>query len=290
MAGKIAYLIDSAASYNEDTANDIYMVPLAIIDTTQNPEKVYRAGIDLDLKGLAQKISQGSKFKTGATNLGEVTEKVEELIKKYDHVIGIPMDSVMSGTYSMWKTLETHYGSDKFHVINCFDVEYSIIWTLNDIKVFIEKNGFDIVKIDEYVKSINLKKGGTIIVNDVSQLISGGRLRGFKAMMVKALKLRILIKLLPADGVLEYFDKKRDLTDGQKRLAQFLDEKIQWSKNGIKRALLISALTDPTENQKVIKDFQKILPAGTKIDLRPMSSVIAVHTGLNTYSLYLEAN
>lgn len=290
MIQKIAYLIDSSASYHEDPENDIYMMPLSIININVQPERIYQAGINMDLDTLANELAKGHKFKTGLVAIDKVMKKVEELLKTYDRVIGIPIDSQMSGTYNTWKIIENELGVDKFYVVDCKDVEYSIVWTLQDIKDHVAKHGFDEAKINALVKENNQKKGGTIVVNDVSQLIAGGRLKGFKATIVKALKLKILIKLLPADGHLEYFDKKRNATGAHERMVNYLDEKINWRKNGIKRALIVSTIRNEKQNQKILNEFKKILPENLEIICRPMSSIIAVHTGLDAYGIYLEAN
>lgn len=287
---KIAYLVDSSSGCHEDPQNDIYLVPLSIIETNNGQEKFYKSGIDITLNDLQKKLDSGSKFKTGQTSIGEVEEKVNKLLEKYDLVIGIPIDSQLSGTYQSWKMIENEIGTDKFNVLDTKDIEVSIKWWIDDIKEYLAKNPYDIKKLNDFISKKVLKKGGTIIVSDVSQLIAGGRLKGLKAFFVKTLKFHILIKLLPSNGILEYFDKSRSEEESRKKCVNYLDKKINWSKNGIKRAGLISSILDDKKNLEIINEYKKLLPKNTEIVLTKFNPVIAVHTGLNTYALYLEAN
>lgn len=288
---KIAYLIDSSAGMQENANEHIYLVPLEIVETSKDgSEKIYKAGIDIDLKALNEKLKSGSKFKTGQTVIGEVEQKVSELLKSYDLVIGVPIDCQLSGTFNSWKMLETDFGSDKFHVIDAKVVESGIQFIINELKTYLSKEQFNVSKIDAHIKEMCQKMGGTIVVNDVSQLIAGGRLKGFKSILVKTLKIKILIKLLARDGLLEYFNKARQDDDAINRCLDYLDEQLQWRTKGIKRAVIVSTFLDQKENEKIVANFKKVLPKDVQLSYVHMSSVIAVHTGMSTYTIFIETN
>ncbi|WP_027120194.1 DegV family protein [[Mycoplasma] testudinis] len=288
MSKKIAYLIDSAASHYEDTKNDIFLVPLCITDISVNPEKVYYPGIDFDLNTLKQLWEQNHKFITGQTNPNQLRTKIDFLLQEYDHIIGLPMDAKLSGTYNQWKILENEIGTDKFHVLNTLDIEYSIIFALDDIKQYIKENGYHPDKLDHFLMQLNTKKGSTIIVQDVTQLVRSGRLKGFRALLVKAMKLKVLVKLDQTDGNLEFLDVRRDFKQALKRVLAYLDSRIHWKNKQIKRVGIISTLYDDKQTQEILKSVKNYLPKNTEIIIREMSPVIAIHTGLNTFALYIE--
>ncbi len=287
---KIAYLIDSSANMPETPEQDVYMVPLFITKTENKKETVYRAGIDIDLEGLSKQFAPHVKFQTGQTQISEVEQKVGELLKEYDHVVGIPIDRILSGTFNSWQMIENEIGSDRFHVVDALAVENGIGFTIENLKEhFARTDRFDVKEIDAVVAKDREKLIGAIVVNDVSQLIAGGRLRGWKAFFVKTLKIKILIKMHSKDGVLEHFDKSHGDADARKVILDYADKMVQWRKNGIRHVSVMTTILDEKTNRAILEEFRKLLPPGTKIAFTNLSSVISVHTGMNAYAVYIQA-
>ncbi|WP_052663048.1 DegV family protein [Mycoplasmoides pirum] len=287
---KIAYLIDSSASINEDPSKNIYMVPLEIIENLDKTEITYKAGIDIDIKTLSEKISKGATFKTGQSPIGVVEEKIKELLEKYDHIIGIPIDRQLSGTYNSWQMLENQFGSNKFHVIDGLIVEQGIKFLIDEIEDYLKNNEYDIKKIDELIEKEKAKIIGVIVVNDVSQLVAGGRLKGWKAFLIKTLKIKILIKLFAKDGLLEYFDKCRDDQEAKQIALDYIDSQNNWKTKGIKRIGISTSIVDSKENEKIVEEYKKLLPKNIEIKWQHISSIIAVHTGMNGYAILIQSN
>ncbi|ADC31538.1 DegV-like protein [Mycoplasmoides gallisepticum str. F] len=286
---KIAFIIDSSANILADESNDIYLVPLNIIETRNSDEKVYNASTGINLETLNEKIKGGSKFKTSQSSIGLLHQAVEELTKKYDYVIGFPISEKLSSNYATWKSLETEF-KDKFFVFNLGSVEVGIVWFLELIRDFLKakKNELDPKELETFITKKKKNFGGVLVVSDVSQLIAGGRLKGFKAVFVKTLKLKLLISMMPANGGLEYFDKTKTDLAAKKELINFLEQKVNLISKKIKKAAVITTILDPKEREKVVHEFQSLLKDKVVVEEAMFSPVIAIHTGFSNYALLVE--
>ncbi|WP_228444805.1 DegV family protein [Mycoplasma tullyi] len=286
---KVAFIIDSSANVLADESRDIYLVPLNIIETRDSDEKVYNASTGIDLETLDERIKGGSKFKTSQSSIGLLHQTVEELTKKYDYVIGLPISEKLSSNYATWKSLETEF-KDKFFVFNLGSVEVWITWFLESIREFLKErnNELDPKELETFITKKKKNYGGVLVVSDVSQLIAGGRLKGFKAVFVKTLKLKLLISMMASSGGLEYFDKTKTDAAAKKEVLNFLDKKVNLLNKKIKRAVVITTILDPKEREKVAQEFQSLLKDKVTIEQAMFSPVIAIHTGFSNYAFLVE--
>ena len=286
---KIAYLIDSSSGILENSNEHIYFVPLEVVKTENGKEITYKSGIDFDINDLQREIKNKSQLKTGQSVIGEVEVFIEKLLEKYDYVIGIPIDSQLSGTFNTWKMLEGNF-DNRFHVIDSLIVETGIVFIIDEIKEYLKSNEYDREKIDNLVANIRKKIAGVLIVNDVSRLIQGGRLKGWKALLIKTLKTKILIKMHGLDGLLTYFDKTQSDDEAKKISLDHIDKLIQWRKNGIKRIKMITSILDEEKNKQILLEYKKLLPKDIDLTWTYISSVVGLHTGMNNYVILIQAN
>ncbi|WP_033159713.1 DegV family protein [Mycoplasmoides alvi] len=288
---KIAYLIDSSAGIPENPNKHIYLVPLEIIKIENNKEITYKSGINFDINNLKIEIENKSQLKTGQTVIGEVENKIFELLKEYDYVIGIPIDRQFSGTFNTWKMLETTFENNRFHVVDALIVESGISFIIEEIDNYLKNNDeCDWQKIDEIVDINRKKMAGVLVVNDVSRLIAGGRLKGWKAFLVKTLKTKILIKMHGLDGLLTYFNKTQTDDNAKKMSLEYLDSIINWKKHGIKNVKIITSILDTNKNKEIVAEYKKLLPQNIELDWTYISPVIGLHTGMNNYAIFIQTN
>ncbi|MDC4182106.1 DegV family protein [Mycoplasma bradburyae] len=286
---KIAFVIDSSSNILGDESKHIYLVPLGIIETKNSEQTVHNASYDMDLEKLDEKIKSGSKFKTSQSSIGVLQQTLEELTQKYDYVIGLPISEKLSSNYATWKSLESEF-KGKFFAFNLGNVEIGIVWMLEEIRKFLESknNEVDPKEVEAFIAKMKKNFGGVLVVSDVSQLIAGGRLKGFKAVFVKTLKLKLLISMMPTNGGLEYFDKTKTDLAAKNNLIDFLEEKIKLKSKKIKRAAIVTTILDDNENQKVLNEFKSLLKSDVEIKIVRFSPVIAVHTGISNYALLVQ--
>ncbi|QZX49337.1 DegV family protein [Mycoplasma sp. E35C] len=286
---KIAFVIDSSSNILGDESKDIYLVPLGIIETKNNEQTIHNASVDMDLIKLDAKIKDGSKFKTSQSAIGVLHQTVEELAKKYDYIIGLPISEKLSSNYATWKSCEQDF-KGKFFTFNLGNVEIGIVWMLEEIRNFLltKNNELNPTELEKFIAKLKNNFGGVLVVSDVSQLIAGGRLKGFKAIFVKTLKLKLLISMMPNHGGLEYFEKSKTDLAAKKTLIEFLEEKIKIKSKKIKRAAVVTTILDDAQNQKIAEEFQKLLKTDIKIEITQFSPVIAVHTGISNYALLVQ--
>lgn len=288
---KIAYLLDSSAGINEQPENHIYVIPLEIIEHKKNHEMIiHKDDCNFSLEKLNEGIINSSTFKTGQAAIGIVQDRINDLLKIYDLVISIPIDKQLSGAYNTWKILENEFESNKFYVVDVQCVQLGITSIIKEIQKWLEKNKFNANTLTKFIEQIRCKTGGVIIVNDVSQLITGGRLKGWKALLIKTFKFKILIQLLGSNGLLQYFAKTRDDNEAMQTSLKFLDEQIQWTTKGIKEVIVTTTILDKKENERIVNCYKKLLPNNIEIKLEHLPSVIAVHTGINSYAIMITTN
>lgn len=289
---KIAYLVDSSVGLKEDPANDLYFVPLEIIETlSDGQEKRYRAELDIDITELGQKMTAGSKkFKTASSIPGEVQLKVETLLKTYDLVIGLPISKGISGTMQSWQLIAAEVGVDKFHVLDTNAVEYMTVYFYEAIREYLNTNAYERKKLNDFVLKLQKTIWGCLVVEDISQLRAGGRIKVFKAMLVRALHLKLIIDMSCATGELKFWNKARTHQDAKIALLDHLDEILKWRTKGIKRVTMVANFLDAKTTQEHYNQFKALLPSNVEFRLASLTSVVSVHTGVGVYALTMQTN
>lgn len=287
---KVAYLVDSSAATPENPARDLYMVPLEVIESLPDGgEKRYRAEIDISVKELGDKFAAGSKkFKTASSIVGEVREKVEGLLKKYDVVVGFPISKGISGTIQTWQLIASDIGPEKFHVLDTNAVEAMTMYFHDEVRALVEKEGYDRQKINDLVQSLQKRIAGCVVVDDISQLRAGGRIKTFKAMLIRTLRLKLLIDMSARTGELKYCGNAKTHKGAKEALLDHMDELLDWRKKGIKRITFVSNYADEKEAQKHYAEMKGLLPPGPEMERTHISSVVSVHTGVNVFAILIQ--
>jgi fatty acid-binding protein DegV len=113
---KIAILADSIISMDPKDMKkyNVHIVPLSISD---DKGKVYKDnGKDIPTPELFRRLNAGDNFKTSATPMGEIVEKVEELLKVNDFVIGVPVATGLSSQYNTFNMVKGEFEGKMFVV------------------------------------------------------------------------------------------------------------------------------------------------------------------------------
>lgn len=284
---KIAYLLDSGSSFNIFDEKDCYFVPMGITVTDGNIEKNHFDDNNFNGDKLKEILAPKSIVKTSQPIIGQIICLIEDLLKSYDKIIIIPFSRHLSSTFNSVLSVQKQFGNDKVLVADINAMSIIGNWFVNDLKDYISKNN-DINQeiLDFLSKNFREHQCGALIVNDSSRLISGGRLKGIKGLIVKTLKLKLIIKY---DGKLEFANKAIHIQDAIDKALDIINETCKFYKNGIKRYAIFADLNDEKENKKYIEYVQSKL----KTDyfyIAKLPNCVQCHTGLNSFSILIESN
>ena len=265
---KVAILTDSSCDIDDKTAEDlgIYVLrmPLTIGD------KEYIEGVDIDLKGIKDKLLSGEMVHTAQVQLGALIKMYNTLLEKYDQILHIPLSSGLSGTYET-ALMTSKTFDNKIAVVDAKAVCYPIVKLCLDAKKLI-KEGKDAFAIKAMIEAMTPTMDAVIIPEDLNYLKRGGRVTPSAAALANLLKITPILYLRD-DGVIDIYDKVRTM---KKAIQKGIDK--------------VTAVTDPSEYywmviadgvdelaESTLKELEEITKE--KVERHEFGAVILSHTG-----------
>ena len=129
MNNKIAIVVDtnSGISMSEAEKLGVYVIPMPFIIEG----KEYYEGINLSSETFYEKLSSDADIHTSQPSIGSTMQMYDELLKKHDYIIHIPMSSSLSKTYETASMLshQEDYEGKVFVIDNrriSVTIEYSV--------------------------------------------------------------------------------------------------------------------------------------------------------------------
>ena len=148
--------------------------------------EVIRDGIDYTQEEIIKKLSKVIDYKTSMPAIGLFLEKIEEMKKKYEKIIFLPMNKGFSSTYSTAVAATSEM--DNVYVINTKVAGHTNINVgLKCIEMANENKSID--EILKYVNHINENSHCYVIPNDLNRIVQSGRLTGVKKFILQKGKL-----------------------------------------------------------------------------------------------------
>ena len=287
MLKKVAFVLDTGSSYNLLNSPDVYVLPINIHINDNNNKELNFFENNINRNEIYNHINNNHMIKTSQPIIGDAIQLFEKLIKQYDLVIVIPFSRHLSNTYSSIKSVANQIDKNKIIVLDANPMSITGNWCVNEIKEYINNSkNININKIEQIAKKYTKKQCGMLILNDLKQLIAGGRLKGIKAILVKILKLKLCIKY---NGDLEFVAKEMSMENAINKSIEIIDKKIKFTKLGIKRVAIFPELNNEEDNKKYCEYLkQKLNVLNVEYALLPTS--VIVHTGPNTFSFIIESN
>ena len=251
---KFCFLIDTSS--DQDAINihsDTFVIPFGIIINDGKEEKVYDDWYQIDRDSVIEALDKGYDVKTSQPSYGKCYNEVENLLKEFEKVIIFTITKEFSGTYQSYlnikKALETKYGKDRILVVDSKSLGYMQNECMKLVKKLMDSNK-TFGDIEKTVKKyINSYCGFTCITN-ATQLVKGGRLKGLKAILVKALNLKLIIKY--RDGKLDYQDKATKLAGAIDKGFSILEKELNTKKNKINKVCIFIDLPPSNELNDII--------------------------------------
>lgn len=278
-------IVDSSSGIKNNEIKNVFMEPLEIIETSANKKEIfYKDNINIDSKMVLDKLNMNIDLKTSQTPIGIKTELIENLLKKYSTIFVIPISSGISGAYQSWLMVKNDIGNENIHILNIEDICVGTRYVVKDILDMISKKA-TVDEIYNYVEERKKRRFGVLIVNDISQLKKGGRISGFKALIVKTLKMNLLINF---DGKLTFFDKEMSEHKSIQKAYKKINDEINFESKGIKRIFMYTTYLDDSKNKELANKISSITNCDIEYFTFPPS--IAIHTGFGTFALFIESN
>lgn len=279
---KIAVVTDSTAylSPEEVAANDIHVVPIPVMLDGQT----YREEIDISTADFYDKMANSSSFpSTAQTSIGQLMQLYQELADEgYDAVISIHLTRAISGYLDTVQQIADQM-KDVIKIIpfdSYLTVKMMGYLALEAAKLANAGDDLDdiIKKLTEYRDTFN----NVFIVDDLQNLVRGGRLSNASAFVGSILKIKPLLTMHTPTHAIEAFEKVRSMKKAKLRCEQLFDDDIAKLDYPV-RAMVIHA-NALEAGQKWMAKLQADHP-DINFELSYFGPVIGAHLGQGALAL-----
>lgn len=279
---KIAVVTDSTAylTPEEAAANHIHVVPIPfMIDG-----KTYHEGVDITTEEFYHLLKTSSSFpSTSQPPLGEMMELYQKLADEgYDAVISIHLTSSISGFLNSITELAEEM-KDTIKIVP-FDSHITVklmgYLALEAAHLVQENDDLDdiIAKLTEYRDTIN----EAFVVDDLQNLVRGGRLSNASAFVGSILKIKPLLTFHNDRHAIEAFEKVRSMKKAKLRCEEIFKAdkaKVNYPLRGI-----VFHANAPEAGQKWLEKLQGDFP-DVEFELSYFGPVIGTHLGQGALAL-----
>ncbi|WP_421016516.1 DegV family protein [Furfurilactobacillus cerevisiae] len=279
---KIAVVTDSTCylSQTEVDENDIHVVPIPFVVDG----KTFDEGVDISTEGFYQLLRESKSFpSTSQPPLGEMIELYNHLADEgYDTVISIHLASTISGFVNSLQGVAAEV-SDRIKVIP-FDSQITVrlMGYLVLEAAHMVKNGADADEIIARLEEMRATMGEYFVVDDLQNLVRGGRLSNASAFIGSVLKIKPLLTFDDDTHEIVAFEKVRSTKKALARVETLFTEaqaKVDYPLRGI-----VIHGNDPVAAQtwrdKLAKQFPEM-----PFELSYFGPVIGAHLGEKALAL-----
>lgn len=270
---KLAIVTDSTAYLNERTRNhkDLFVIPIPVIIDGETFEE----GVDIGYEEFYHKLKDSKNFpKTSQPVLGEVYELYRSIKEQgYDTVISIHLSEGISGFVRTLTAIR-----EDIQGLNVIPYDSKI--TSVPMGYMVEKalemsdQGAALADVLTAIDKIRDTTHAYIIVDDLDNLVRGGRLTNGAAIIGGLLKIKPILTF--EDGKIVLFEKIRSLKKALQRTEDIIEEHRQESDEELR--IYVIHGNNPELAQQEVEKLSKKYPNAT-IDVGTFGPVIGTHLG-----------
>lgn len=273
---KIKLIVDSTADLLDE---EIQEYQLDVIPLTVNID-----GIDyenINNTEYIKRMKTANSFSTSQPATGKIIETYEKWTKLGYEIISFHISDTLSGTYNTAKMIAEDYKN--VHVVNTKTTSRGIVYFVRDCIKYIQENK----SINEILKAFEEKTNKIltyVTIDNLDNLVKGGRLKKSSGLIGGLLNIKILTKL-EQDGLIT-LDKVR----GKKKLVQSLMDNISLDTENYKIKTIELAHTLSEEYLTLIKEAieDKLNYVIDDKYTLVTSPVISTHTGEGAVGILIE--
>lgn len=269
---KIKIVTDSSVQLTpaEIEDNNITIVPL----TVEINGETFIDGETITREELVEELKKGNKPKTSQPPVGLFVDTFDRLGEDGSEVVAIMLSDVLSGTYQTAMSA-AEMSKTKVTVINSKSTDrgeaFQVLAAAKDAQA-----GKSIEEIQKHCEDILERTTIDVLVDNLDNILSGGRLGKMASMLTKLINLKVVVRL--REDSLDVVKKGRS----RKTFFKYCEElKKRHADNPIEELSLSNVDCDEEYLTKV-KDA--VLPDNSKdaaYIARLTSPIIMTHTGLN---------
>ena len=189
---KIALVTDSNSNITQQEAKelkDVYVIPMPFIVDGEE----YFEDVNLTQEGFYEKLLAGADISTSQPSVGQVTELWDELLKKYDQIVHVPMSSALSESCNSAKNYAKDYNG-KVIVVDNKRISVTLRQSVLDA-LTLAKKGYDGEEIRQELEETQGDSSIYIMVDTLKYLKKGGRITPAAAAIGTLLKIKPVLQI-----------------------------------------------------------------------------------------------
>ncbi|MCK8624114.1 DegV family protein [Apilactobacillus sp. M161] len=278
---KTAIVTDSTSylTKEEQEKYNIHVVPIPVVIDG----KSYDEGVDISNSEFYEKLNNSKSFpSTSQPPMGKLIELYNQLADEgYDNVISIHLSDTISGFYNSLLTL-----SKSIDTINIIPFNSKLTVKLMGYLAIeaskLVNAGHSIDQILKELDEIRSTIDEVFVVDDLQNLVRGGRLSNASAFLGSLLKIKPLLTFDEKTNEIVAFEKVRSRKKALKRAEEIFDEKIKNVSYPIK-AIIINA-NDPKSGEDWANSIKELHPH-ISVEQSYFGPVIGTHLGEKALAL-----
>ena len=273
---KIAVVTDSNSGITPKEASGlgVYVIPMPfMID-----RKTYYENIDLDQEQFYEKLEGDTDIITSQPTPSSILELWDDLLKKYDEIVHIPMSSGLSGSCESAHMLAQDY-DERVQVVNNQRISITQKQSVRDALMLIEK-GYDAKQIKEVLEEDKFNSSIYIMLDTLKYLKKGGRITPAAAALGTVLRLKPVLQI--QGEKLDAFAKARTINQGKNIMINAIRNDMINRFGGVDPEACVIQMAH-THNDEMIQEFKKeveeAFPGFIVSDVDPLSLSVSCHIG-----------
>ena len=278
---KIAIVTDSTAYLTNDQykENKVKMVPLSVV----MEKEAFREEVDITMEEFLARVDQMATLPTSSQpTVGDFMNAYQELADEgYDAIISIHISKKLSGTFQNAASVANSFEKIPIFV---YDSEFT---AAGQAKLVFEavKLANQNLPVEDSIKELDAIKETLqlyFVVDDLSNLVKGGRLSSAAGALGTLLKIKPILTI--DEGELGVFDKIRTQKKALKKIGEILGKTIENSDYPIEATIVNVHAAEKAEAWK--NELEATYPQ-LKITISHLGPVIGVHTGRGALGLLI---
>lgn len=270
---KLAVVTDSTAFLSEDALKNpnLFVIPIPVI----LDGKLYNEGIDIEADQYYDLLKNSQEFPTTSQPaLGEALMLYEEIGKKgYDTIISIHLSSGISGFVANLNSIK-----DSVLGVNIipYDSKITSMPMGNMVETILKMNakGCTLEEMLDQLDQIRENTNAYMIVEDLNNLVRGGRLTNGAALVAGLLKIKPVLTF--DDGKIMLFEKIRSSKKAFTRAEDVIGQRMREINQPVKLYVIHanSLAVAQEEKQKLQEKY-----SNATVEIGHFGPVIGTHLG-----------
>jgi EDD domain protein, DegV family len=278
---KIAIVTDSTSYLPQETVDkyNITVVPIEVVFNT----KTYREDIDITTSEFYDMLQKSPELpSTAQPSIGAMMKIYDKLAKEgYDTVISIHLASTISGFVNNLKTAAQTI--DNINVV-VYDshITVRLMGYLAQEAAHMAQQDKSVDEIIDRLDALRSSIGESFVVDDLKNLVKGGRLSNTSAVIGTVLNIKPLLEFDDESHKIVAYDKVRSMKKAKLKAEEKLNAAIDASPYPLR--LLVLDADDPESGDRWAQEVHERYPEMT-LDRSYFGPVIGTHLGKGALAL-----